>query len=137
MEKANLTNLGVSEKVATFILETKANKVLNAEGLEVGDTLTITGVDSELAEFNGNEYVNLSCTGSRDSISLGKLVGTGKVEKYFGKEVAAKAIKFPRRMGDALEYILTNLKGKTIECIAIEEGCGQFEQTFAVFALVK
>lgn len=137
MEKSNLTNLGVSEKVATFILETKGNKVINAEGLEVGDTFTVLGVDPELGTYLGREYVNFKCSGARESISLGKLVGTEKVEKYFSPEIAATAIRFPRHMAEAVEYILTNLVGKTIVCTDIQEDCGQYSQTYATFAFVE
>lgn len=137
MEKSNLLKLGVSENVANFILVDKANKMVNAEGLEVGDVFTITGISPELGEFNGNSYVNFQCTGARDTISLGKLLGTAKVSKYFTPEVAEKAIVFPRRMAEAVEFVLTNLVDKPIMCIGIAEGCGQYEQTFACFSLVK
>lgn len=137
MEKANLIKLGVSETVANFIFVDKANKVVNAEGLEVGDIFTITGIASELSSFNGNEYVSFTCQGARDSISLGKLLGTAKVAKYFSPEIAEKAIVFPRRMGEAVEFVLTNLVGKPIMCIDIAENCGQYEQTFAAFALAE
>lgn len=137
MEKSNLTNLGVSEKVATFILETKGNKVINAEGLEVGDTFTVLGVDPELGSYLGREYVNFKCSGAREAISLGKLVGTEKIEKYFSPAIAETAIRFPRHMAEAVEFVLTNLVGKPITCTAIEENCGQYEQTFATFAFAE
>lgn len=137
MEKATLINLGVSAEVAKFILEDKANKVVNAEGLEEGDIFIITGVSSELGVYNGNQYVNFTCTGARDSISVGKLLGTAKTAKYFEPEVAAKALVFPRRMGEAVEFVLTHLVGKPLMCIGIAEGCGQYDQTFAAFALAE
>lgn len=137
MEKSNLVNLGVPETIVKFIYDTKGNKTLNSEGLEVGDVFTITGLDPELGSYLGKEYINFKCTGARESISLGKLVGTEKVAKYFSKETAATAIRFPRHMAEAVEYILTNLVGKALICTDIAEDCGQYSQTYATFAFAE
>ena len=129
----------IPQSVVEFVFsETrKGEKVLNAEGLEEGDRITIIGIDEEIAEYNGNKYLRVKTTGAASSVSLSRLVGTRKVEKYFGAELAARKdlLSLPHNEPEAVVAV-TGLIGKTLEVVKIEEGCGQFEQTFTLFAIV-
>lgn len=133
--KSNIIPASVVEFV--FSETRKGEKVLNAEGLEEGDKITIVGIDSEIAEFNGNKYLRVKTTGAASSVSLSRLVGTRKVEKYFGAELAARKdlLSLPHNEAEAVVAV-SGLIGKTLEVVKIEEGCGQFEQTFTLFAIV-
>ena len=121
-----------SEIKHAFAIDEKNNRVLNSEGLELGDELTIVGMADKLDSFNDNLYAVVNVTGARDSISLGRLVGSPK-EKYFAKGRentesidydSAKVLKLPRRIADAMLAIQA-MKGKTIRLVAIANECGR------------
>ena len=147
--KAQLEAAGISADVAKFMYDEKNNRVLNSEGLELGDTLTIVGVSEKLETFNDNPYVAVNVTGARDSISLGRLVGSPK-EKYFAKERTegdnklteaidydpAKVLRLPRRIADAA-LAIQRMKGKTIRLVAIASACGRdADRTYYRFVTV-
>ena len=130
--KAALEAAGISAEIAAFAIDEKNNRVLNSEGLELGDELTIVGMADKLDSFNDNLYAAVNVTGARDSISLGRLVGSPK-EKYFEKGRkntesidydSAKVLKLPRRIADAMLAIQA-MKGKTIRLVAIANECGR------------
>ena len=147
--KAQLEAAGISADVAKFAYDEKNNRVLNSEGLELGDTLTIVGVSDKLETFNDNPYVAVNVTGARDSISLGRLVGSPK-EKYFAKERTEgdnklteaiaydsdKVLRLPRRIADAM-LAVQGMKGKTIRLVAIASACGRdADRTYYRFVTV-
>lgn len=152
MRKEEFVALGLSEEVATFVTSDKRNnKALNQEGLAIGDTITITGVADKVTEqvIDGNvrQWVDVLTTGDRNSISIARLVGTAKRAKYFDKDRADtefapdkydanKVLALPNREADALKAVMENCVGHTYKVVAIAEKCGQFDQTFYLFAEV-
>ena len=135
--KAKAEAAGLSAEVINLAYDEKGNRVLNSEGLELGDTLTIVGVAEKTDSYNENPYIVVNVTGARDTISLGRLVGSPK-EKYFAPERctgddaltqaieydAAKVLRLPRHIGDAA-IAVQGMKGKTIKLVAIAEACGR------------
>lgn len=135
--KAKAEAAGISAEVIKLAFDEKNNRVLNSEGLELGDTMTIVGVADKTDSFNENPYIVVNVTGARDTISLGRLVGSPK-EKYFAPERcagddaltqaieydAAKVLRLPRHIGDAAVAV-QGMKGKTIKLVAIAEACGR------------
>lgn len=152
MKKDDVIAAGISEEVAAFVMsEQRNNRALNVEGMEVGDKITIVGVADKPSEsvIDGasRQWVDVLTTGDRNSISISRLVGTAKRNKYFTEgrpetEViasgydAAKVLTLPNREGDALVEIATKHIGKTYQVVAIAENCGNFDQTFYLFAEV-
>lgn len=156
MKKENeineLVNAGISEEVANFVYsDTRNNKALNAEGMEIGDEITIKGIADKPSEsvIDGvsRQWVDVLTTGDRASISIARLVGTAKRTKYFdanrpdttfiaGGFDESKALTLPMREGDALKAV-ANLIGKTYKVVAIAENCGTvYAQTYYLFAEV-
>lgn len=144
MKKEDVINAGISAEVAAFVTsEERNNRALNQEGMEVGDKITILGVAEKVSSFTGEDgkvrqYVEVMTTGDRNSVSISRLVGTAKRAKYFGDDYATKygkVLELPRREGDALIEV-TKLVGKTFAVAAVAEECGQFDQTFYLFAEV-
>lgn len=142
MKKDDVIAAGISEEVAAFVMsEQRNNRILNQEGMEVGDKITIVGVADKVSSFTGEDgkvrqYVEVMTTGDRNSISISRLVGTSKRAKYFGDDYATKygkILELPRHEGDALIEV-TKLIGHTFVVAAIAEECGQFSQTFYLFA---
>lgn len=142
MKKDDVIAAGISEEIAEFVMsENRNNRVLNQEGMEVGDRITIVGVADKVSSFTGEDgkvrqYVEVMTTGDRNSISISRLVGTSKRAKYFGDDYSTKygkILELPRREGDALIEV-TKLIGHTFVVAAIAEECGQFSQTFYLFA---
>ena len=138
--KAKAEAAGLSAEVIKLAYDEKNNRVLNSEGLELGDTMTIVGVAEKTDTFNENPYIVVNVTGARDTISLGRLVGSPK-EKYFAPERcisddthealtkaidydAEKVLRLPRHIGDAA-IAVQGMKGKTIKLVAIAEACGR------------
>lgn len=156
MKKEDAISAGLSEEVIAFVMsEQRNNRVLNQEGMEIGDKITIEGVSNTVSNFaaettteNGEKateirsFIEVKTSGDRDSISISRLVGTGKRRKYFPdydkivEKYGDKLLTLPRREGDALMEINTKHKGKTYEVVAMVEDCGPWEQTFYLFAEV-
>ena len=147
--KAKAEAAGISAEVIKLADEEKINRVLNSEGLELGDTLTIVGIADKTDSYEENPYIVVNVTGARDTISLGRLVGSPK-EKYFAPERckgddaltkaidydAEKVLKLPRRIGDAM-IAVQGMKGVTIKLVAIAEACGRDEdRTYYRFVVV-
>ncbi len=152
MKKDDVIAAGISEEVAAFVMsEQRNNRALNVEGMELGDTITITGIADKPSEsvIDGasRQWVDVLTSGDRNSISISRLVGTAKRNKYFAEgrpetEVIAggydnaKVLTLPNREGDALVEVATKHIGKTYKVVAIAENCGNFDQTFYLFAEV-
>lgn len=139
---AALTSKGLSEEMATFVVG-RNNRALNNEGLSVGDIFTIEGIDEKPSEFvtddgETRQFANVLTSGDRDTISIGRLVGTNKRATYFGanyKEQYPNILELPRREGDALVEILANYIGKTVKVVAEAESKrypGQYYYLFEV-----
>lgn len=151
MKKEDVIAAGLSEEVAAFVMsETRNNRALNQEGMEIGDKITIVGVADKTSESvidnQKREWVDVLTTGDRNTISISRLVGTAKRAKYFapsrpettvieGGYDPEKVLTLPNHEADALVAVL-GLKGKTYQVVAIAENCGQFDQTFYLFAEV-
>lgn len=151
MKKEDALAAGLSEEVAAFVTgEQRNNKALNQEGMEIGDRITIVGVADKPSESviddQVRQWVDVLTTGDRNTISISRLVGTAKRAKYFasgrpetqiisGGYDPEKVLTLPRREGDALVTVL-GLVGKTYQVVAIAEECGNFDQTFYLFAEV-
>ena len=150
MKKDDVIAAGISEEVAAFVMsEQRNNRALNVEGMEIGDKITITGIADKPSESvidgQSRQWVDVLTTGDRNTISISRLVGTAKRNKYFAEnrpetEViaggydAAKVLTLPNREGDALVEVITKHIGKTYQVVAIAENCGNFDQTFYLFA---
>ena len=147
--KAKAEAAGISAEVIKLAFDEKNNRVLNSEGLELGDTLTIVGIADKTDSYEENPYIVVNVTGARDTISLGRLVGSPK-EKYFTAERckgddaltkaieydAEKVLKLPRRIGDAM-LAVQGMKGVTIKLVAIAEACGRdADRTYYRFVVV-
>lgn len=147
-----LVSLGISDEIAKFVFsDTRNNKALNAEGMEIGDEITIEGIADKPSEsvIDGvsRQWVDVLTTGDRASISIARLVGTAKRAKYFATDrpdttfIAggfdeSKALTLPTREGDALKAV-AKLIGKTYKVVAIAENCGTvYAQTYYLFAEV-
>lgn len=151
MKKEDLMTAGISEEVANFVMsENRNNRALNQEGMEIGDKITITGIADKPSESvidgQSRQWVDVLTSGDRNSVSISRLVGTAKRNKYFAEnrpetEVIAggydakKVLTLPNREGDALAAVI-GLVGKTYQVVAIAENCGNFDQTFYLFAEV-
>lgn len=85
--KEDLQKLGISEEVAKFLVEEKKNKQVNAEGLAIGDEITLLKpaekVESQTFERGEQRWADFLCDGAASSISISRLIGTRKVAKYF------------------------------------------------------
>lgn len=147
-----LTDLGISDEIAKFVVVERGNRALNAEGLELGNKFTLKAIPETLSESTIEEklrkWVSILTTGDADSVSISRLVGTAKRAKYFnterGEDVELKeglkldeVLTLPRRELDALVEIQKNYLGKTLEVVGIARNCGQFAQTFYLFQVVK
>ena len=147
-----LTDLGISDEIAKFVVVERGNRALNAEGLELGNKFTLKAIPETLSESTIEEklrkWVSILTTGDADSVSISRLVGTAKRAKYFnterGEDVELKeglkldeVLTLPRRELDALVEIQKNYLGKTLEVVCIARNCGQFAQTFYLFQIVK
>lgn len=151
MKKEDVLAAGLSEEVAAFVMsEQRNNRVLNQESIEVGNKITIVGIADKVSEsVIGNEsrqWVDVLTTGDRSTITISRLVGTAKRNKYFANDrpeteiIAggydpAKVLTLPNREAEALVAV-QKLVGKTYQVVAIAENCGQFDQTFYLFAEV-
>lgn len=152
MKKEDALKAGLSEEVANFVMgENRNNRVLNQEGMTIGDKFTIVGVADKptkhVIDEQSREWVDVLTTGDRNTISISRLVGTAKRNKYFAEnrsetEVinggydSAKVLTLPNREGDALVEVMSKHIGKTYQVVAIAENCGNFDQTFYLFAEV-
>lgn len=147
-----LTDLGISDEIAKFVVVERGNRALNAEGLELGNKFTLKTIPETLSESTIEEklrkWVSILTTGDADSVSISRLVGTAKRAKYFntkrGEDVELKegleldeVLTLPHRELDALVEIKKNYLGKTLEVVGIARNCGQFAQTFYLFQVVK
>lgn len=147
-----LTDLGISDEIAKFVVVERGNRALNAEGLELGNKFTLKAIPETLSESTIEEklrkWVSILTTGDADSVSISRLVGTAKRAKYFnterGEDVELKeglkldeVLTLPRRELDALVEIQKEYLGKTLEVVGIARNCGQFAQTFYLFQVVK
>lgn len=151
MKKEDVLAAGLSEEVAAFVMsEQRNNRVLNQESIEVGNKITIVGIADKVSEsVIGKEirqWVDVLTTGDRNTITISRLVGTAKRNKYFANDrpeteiIAggydpAKVLTLPNREAEALVAV-QKLVGKTYQVVAIAENCGQFDQTFYLFAEV-
>jgi hypothetical protein len=148
MKKEDLISAGISEEIAAFVMsENRNNRALNQEGMEIGDKITIVGISDKPSEsvIDGvsRQWVDVLTTGDRNTVSIARLVGTQKRSKYFkeGRNEQKKAyapeklLTLPSREGDALTAVI-GLVGKTYEVVEIAENCGNFDQTFYLFAEV-
>lgn len=152
MKKEDVIAAGISEEVAAFVMsEQRNNRALNVEGMEIGDKITITGIADKPSESvidgQSRQWVDVLTSGDRNTISISRLVGTAKRNKYFAEgrpetEVIsggydpAKVLMLPNREGDALIEVVSKHIGKTYQVVAIAENCGNFDQTFYLFAEV-
>lgn len=147
-----LTDLGISDEIAKFVVVERGNRALNAEGLELGNKFTLKAIPETLSESTIEEklrkWVSILTTGDADSVSISRLVGTAKRAKYFnterGEDVELKeglkldeVLTLPRYEFDALVEIQKKYLGKTLEVVGIARNCGQFAQTFYLFQVVK
>lgn len=151
MKKEDVIAAGLSEEVAAFVMsEQRNNRVLNQEGMEIGDKITIVGIADKVSESvidnESRQWVDVLTTGDRNTITISRLVGTAKRNKYFangrpeteviaGGYDPAKVLTLPNREAEALVAV-QKLVGKTYQVVAIAENCGQFDQTFYLFAEV-
>lgn len=151
MKKEDVIAAGLSEEVAAFVMsEQRNNRVLNQEGMEIGDKITIVGIADKVSESvidnESRQWVDVLTTGDRNTITISRLVGTAKRNKYFangrpeteviaGGYDPAKVLTLPNREAEAL-IAVQKLVGKTYQVVAIAENCGQFDQTFYLFAEV-
>lgn len=151
MKKEDVIAAGLSEEVAAFVMsEQRNNRALNQEGMEIGDKITIVGVADKVSESvidnQNRQWVDVLTTGDRNTITISRLVGTAKRNKYFangrpeteiiaGGYDPAKVLTLPNREAEALVAV-QKLVGKTYQVVAIAENCGQFDQTFYLFAEV-
>lgn len=151
MKKEDVLAAGLSEEVAAFVMsEQRNNRVLNQEGIEVGNKITIVGIADKVSESvigkESRQWVDVLTTGDRNTITISRLVGTAKRNKYFANDrpeteiIAggydpAKVLTLPNREAEALVAV-QKLVGKTYQVVAIAENCGQFDQTFYLFAEV-
>lgn len=151
MKKEDVLAAGLSEEVAAFVMsEQRNNRVLNQESIEVGNKITIVGVADKVSESvinnESRQWVDVLTTGDRSTITISRLVGTAKRNKYFANDrpeteiIAggydpAKVLTLPNREAEALVAV-QKLVGKTYQVVAIAENCGQFDQTFYLFAEV-
>lgn len=151
MKKEDAIKAGLSEEVVSFMTsENRNNRVLNQEGMTIGDKITIVGVSEKVSsntiENVYREWIDVMTTGDRNTISISRLVGTSKRAKYFaagrpdttvikGGYDAEKVLVLPNRELDAAVAVM-GLVGKTYQVVAIAENCGQFDQTFYLFAEV-
>lgn len=148
MKKEDLISVGISEEVSAFLTsEERKGRVLNREGLELGDEITIKGIQSTLGEFNGNKYVVVETTGAASTISLSRLVGTKKVKKYFNPERGDDLVSLAKDFNPEKVLSINSVEeeaakevaemiGKTLRVVGIATECGQFDQTFMAFAEV-
>lgn len=152
MKKEDALKAGLSDEVINFVMgENRNNRVLNQEGMTIGDKFTIVGVADKptkhVIDEQSREWVNVLTTGDRNTISISRLVGTAKRNKYFadgrpetevinGGYDSAKVLTLPNREGDALVEVMSKHIGKTYQVVAIAENCGNFDQTFYLFAEV-
>lgn len=125
-----LTTVGVSQAVAEFLsTPERNNKVLNNEGLMVGDMFSITGVDDQVAEYvnaetgKSNFGVRLLCAGDVASITPNTLSGTRKVDKHFvNPHPAGTYATFPRKERElVLSVARGDYKGKVFRVMDIAE----------------
>lgn len=151
MKKEDVIAAGLSEEVAAFVMsKQRNNRALNQEGMEIGDKITIVGVADKVSESvidnQNRQWVDVLTTGDRNTVSISRLVGTAKRNKYFangrpeteiiaGGYDPAKVLTLPNREAEALVAV-QKLVGKTYQVVAIAENCGQFDQTFYLFAEV-
>lgn len=151
MKKEDVIAAGLSEEVAEFVMsKQRNNRALNQEGMELGDKITIVGIADKVSESvinnESRQWVDVLTTGDRNTITISRLVGTAKRNKYFADgrpetEVIAsgydpaKVLTLPNREAEAL-IAVQKLIGKTYQVVAIAENCGQFDQTFYLFAEV-
>lgn len=151
MKKEDVIAAGLSEEVAAFVMsEQRNNRALNQEGMEIGDKITIVGIADKVSESvidnESRQWVDVLTTGDRNTITISRLVGTAKRNKYFangrpeteiiaGGYDPAKVLTLPNREAEALVAV-QKLVGKTYQVVAIAENCGQFDQTFYLFAEV-
>ena len=90
--------------------------------LKVGDVITISGLNPEIscAVINGvkREWITVDCTGAVNNIALATLIGTMKVVKYFGEEIASdpRRLVLPHTKKEAAMAIM-NMVGKTYEVV--------------------
>lgn len=151
MKKEDVLAAGLSEEVAAFVMsKQRNNRVLNQEGMEIGDKITIVGIADRVSESvinnESRQWIDVLTTGDRNTITISRLVGTAKRNKYFangrpeteviaGGYDPAKVLTLPNREAEALVAV-QKLVGKTYQVVAIAENCGQFNQTFYLFAEV-
>lgn len=151
MKKEDVIAAGLSEEVAAFVMsKQRNNRALNQEGMEIGDKITIVGIADKVSESvidnESRQWVDVLTTGDRNTITISRLVGTAKRNKYFangrpeteviaGGYDPAKVLTLPNREAEALVAV-QKLVGKTYQVVAIAENCGQFDQTFYLFAEV-
>lgn len=160
MKKETVVNAGISEEIASFVMsKERDNRTLNQEGIEIGDKFTIIGIadkpSEQSIEGKMRKWVDVLTTGDRQTISIARLVGTSKRNKYFDKTKRAgenedgellvelsedftsrKLLELPNREADALVEVATNHINKTYECVGIARECGQYNATFLLFAEV-
>ena len=149
-----LTDLGISDEIAKFVVVERGNRALNAEGLELGNKFTLKAISETVnsgvitGQNEVRKWVTILTTGDADSVSISRLVGTAKRAKYFdterGEDVELKeglkldeVLTLPRRELDALVEIQKKYLGKTLEVVGVARNCGQFAQTFYLFQVVK
>lgn len=126
----------VSEGAKALMDKANRNKVYGSEGLEVGDIFTITPFNGELISdglFGDNQYLRISCTGDRSTISVSALFGSSKPRKYFAnagydpefaegydaaRALAEAWVPEVRNEREVVPYICASLNGTTFQCIA-------------------
>lgn len=152
-EVKTLTDAGISEEVAKFVSVERGNRVLNSEGLEIGNKLKLKAISETVnsgvitGQDGVRKWVTILTTGDAESVSISRLVGTAKRAKYFnterGEDVELKdgldmdkVLALPRREVDALVEVAKNYLGKTLEVVGIARNCGQFQQTFYLFQVI-
>lgn len=159
MKKEDLIELGISPEIVNFVLsDERNNRILNQENMALSDKITIVGIADKVSESTiegkSRKWVDVLTTGDRNTISISRLVGTTKRVKYFNAKrdgetedgeplfealpnwESRKLLTLPNREGDALNEIAQNHINKQYEVVAIARGCGQYSQTFYLFAEV-
>ena len=85
--KDELEKYGITEELAAFLTDELKNKQVNAEGLALGDEITLLKPAEKVtsANFDNKErkWADFACDGAAATISISRLIGTRKITKYF------------------------------------------------------
>lgn len=116
MKKEEFIKRGMQSEVAAafFGQESRQGRVINTEGGEVGDIITLlkwadktSKMKSDRVDENGNAIINewlpIVCTGDAATVTLNTLVGSAKRNKYFPNPEGKTEIT--RKDGGVTSYV--------------------------------